>query len=164
MTAEPVIGVVGAGAMGAGIAELAAREGCPVRLCDASPEALGRALAATRDRLRRDVEKGRLEAAAADAAMARLAPASLAEVARRHDLNANQLFTWRRQFGVEPVAPRDLAPILPVTIASEIAADDLDAGSRGQMEIVLADGERIIVWSDVETAALTRVLKALARR
>ena len=35
--------------------------------------------------------------------------ASLAEVARRHDLNANQLFTWRRQFGVEPVAPRDLA-------------------------------------------------------
>ncbi|MCB1499066.1 MAG: 3-hydroxyacyl-CoA dehydrogenase [Bauldia sp.] len=81
MTAEPVIGVVGAGAMGAGIAELAAREGCPVRLCDASPEALGRALAATRDRLRRDVEKGRLEAAAADAAMARLAPASLAEVA-----------------------------------------------------------------------------------
>lgn len=90
--------------------------------------------------------------------------ASLAEVARRHDLNVNQLFTWRRQFGVEPVAPRDLAPILPVTIASEIAADDLDAGSRGQMEIVLADGERIIVWSDVETAALTRVLKALARR
>ncbi|MCC2102966.1 MAG: transposase [Hyphomicrobiales bacterium] len=90
--------------------------------------------------------------------------ASLAEVARRHDLNANQLFTWRRQFGVEPVAPRDLAPILPVTIASEIAADDLHAGSRGQMEIVLADGERIIVWSDVETAALTRVLKALARR
>ena len=62
------------------------------------------------------------------------------------------------------MAPRDLAPILPVTIASEIAADDLDAGSRGQMEIVLADGERIIVWSDVETAALTRVLKALARR
>lgn len=90
--------------------------------------------------------------------------ASLAEVARRHDLNANQLFTWRRQFGVEPVAPRDHAPILPVTIASEIAADDLDGGSRGQMEIVLADGERIIVWSDVETTALTRVLKALARR
>ena len=27
--------------------------------------------------------------------------ASIAEVARRHDLNANQLFTWRRRFGVE---------------------------------------------------------------
>lgn len=90
--------------------------------------------------------------------------ASIAEIARQHDLNANQLFTWRRQFGVDPVEPKELAPILPVTIAPEIAADDSDAGSRGQIEIVLAEGDRILVWSDVETAALTRVLKALARR
>ena len=90
--------------------------------------------------------------------------ASLAEVARRHDLNANQLFAWRRQFGVEADEPRDLAPILPVTIASETAAKDSDPGSSGQIEIVLAEGDRILVWSDVETAALTRVLKALSRR
>ena len=90
--------------------------------------------------------------------------ASLAEVARRHDLNANQLFTWRRQFGVEPDEPRDLAPILPVTIASDITAEDSDPGSIGQMEIVLADGDRILVWSDVETGALVKVLKALSRR
>ncbi len=90
--------------------------------------------------------------------------ASLAEVARRHDLNANQLFTWRRQFGVEPDEPRDLAPILPVTIASDMTAEESDPGSVGQMEIVLAAGDRILVWSDVETAALTRVLKALSRR
>jgi transposase len=32
------------------------------------------------------------------------------------------------------------------------------------MEIILAEGERIIVWADVETAALSRVLKALSRR
>lgn len=51
-----------------------------------------------------------------------------------------------------------------MTIASEMAADDSDAGSSGQMEIVLAEGDRILVWSDVETGALTRVLKALARR
>ena len=90
--------------------------------------------------------------------------ASLAEVARRHDLNANQLFTWRRQFGVEPAEPKDLAPILPVTIAPDMAAEESDPGSSGQMEIVLAEGDRILVWSDVETAALTRVLKALSRR
>ena len=87
--------------------------------------------------------------------------ASIAEIARRHDLNANQLFTWRRQFGVEP---KELAPILPVMIASDVATDEADPRSTGQMEILLAEGERIIVWSDVETAALTRVLKALARR
>ncbi len=90
--------------------------------------------------------------------------ASIAEIARRHDLNANQLFTWRRQFGVEPVEPNDLTPILPVTIAPAAAVEDSDPGSSGQIEIVLADGDRVIVWSDVETAALTRVLKALARR
>ena len=90
--------------------------------------------------------------------------ASLAEVARRHDLNANQLFTWRRQFGIEPAEPKELAPILPVTIAPETAAEEIDPGSSGQIEIVLADGDRILVWSDVETAALTRVLKALSRR
>jgi transposase len=90
--------------------------------------------------------------------------ASLAEVARRHDLNANQLFTWRRQFGVEPAEPKQLAPILPVTIALDRAAEETDPGPSGQIEIVLADGDRILVWSDVETAALTRVLKALSRR
>lgn len=89
---------------------------------------------------------------------------SIAEIARRYDLNANQLFTWRRQFGVEPAEPTDLAPILPVTIAPDTAAVSSDPGSRGQMEIVLADGSRIIVWADVEPSALTRVLKALARR
>jgi len=89
---------------------------------------------------------------------------SIADVARRHELNANQVFTWRRQIGVEPIAPRERTPILPVTIAAEPAAEVSGSGLSGQMEIVLADGDRIIVWADVDTAALTRVLKALARR
>ena len=61
--------------------------------------------------------------------------------------------------GIEQVST-----ILPVTIVAEPAAEDSDLASSGQMEIVLADGDRIIVWADVDTAALTRVLKALARR
>lgn len=89
--------------------------------------------------------------------------ASIAEVARHYDLNANQLFTWRRQFGVEPVTPKELAPILPVTIAPDTTAADSDLRSTGQMEVVLAEGDRIIVWADVETAALSRVVKALRR-
>ncbi len=59
--------------------------------------------------------------------------ASLAEVARRHDLNANQLFTWRRQFGVEAAEPKELLPILPVTIALETAPEETDRGSSGQI-------------------------------
>ena len=89
--------------------------------------------------------------------------ASIAEVARRHDLNTNQLFTWRRQFGVVPTAPQEHAPILPVTITPDAATEYSAPGSTGQMEIVLAEGDRIIVWADVETAALSRVVKALRR-
>lgn len=89
--------------------------------------------------------------------------ASIAEIARLHDLNANQLFTWRRQFGFEPAAASDVTTILPVTIEPDAGAEHSSSGSTGQMEIVLAGGDRIIVWADVETAALTRVLKALSR-
>ena len=89
--------------------------------------------------------------------------ASIAEVARRHDLNANQLFTWRRHFDVEPrdSDPNGPAPILPVMIVADTAASG--HGKPGQMEIVLTGGERILVWADVETAALARVLKAMVR-
>ena len=88
--------------------------------------------------------------------------ASIAEIARRHDLNANQLFTWRRQFGFELDTASVVTTILPVTITPEC---EMETGSGGgsQMEIVLAGDDRIIVWADVQTAALTRVLKALAR-
>ena len=90
---------------------------------------------------------------------------SIAEVARRHDLNANQLFAWRRQMGVRSSASDVLTSILPVTIEPEPSTPE-NSGSvtTSQMEIVLAEGDRIIVWSDVEVAALSRVLKALSRR
>ena len=91
--------------------------------------------------------------------------ASIAEVARRHDLNANQLFTWRRQLGIQSSAPDVPTSILPVTIEPETPMP-ANGGcvTTSQMEIVLASGDRIIVWSDVEVAALSRVLKALSRQ
>lgn len=89
---------------------------------------------------------------------------SIAEVARRHELNANLLFTWRRKMGVEPAEQSSLLSILPVTITPGSAAEVHCPTAVGQMEIVLAEGDRILVWADVETAALARVLKALSRR
>ena len=106
----------------------------------------------TRDEKRRIVEESLQEGA------------SIAEVARRHEVNANLLFTWRRKMGVGPSEQNASMAILPVTIAPEPAPEGRCPDAAGQMEIVLAEGERIIVWADVETAALSRILKALSRR
>jgi 3-hydroxybutyryl-CoA dehydrogenase len=76
------IGVVGAGAMGRGIAELAARQGFTARLNDVRDGAAGAALASIAGALDRDVEKGRLARADADAIRARIAAASLPDTAR----------------------------------------------------------------------------------
>ena len=106
----------------------------------------------TRDEKRRIVDESLQEGA------------SIAEVARRHELNANLLFTWRRQLGVEPTERKDPLAIVPVTIARGLAPEGPCPAAAGRMEIVLSQGDRIIVWADVETAALARVLKALSRQ
>jgi transposase len=66
--------------------------------------------------------------------------------------------------GVEPSVRTEPMPILPVTIARGVAVEGHCPDAVGRMEIVLSGGDRIVVWADVETAALTRVLKALSRR
>ena len=64
-------------------------------------------------------------------------------VAQRYGVNANLLFTWRRQ---------------------EAAGANGGAEPIGRMEIVLSGGERIIVGVDVDATALARVVRTLARR
>ena len=66
------VGVVGAGAMGRGIAQIAAQAGSTVVLYDAQPGAAQTAQAALADQWDKLVAKGRLEAATADSFKARL--------------------------------------------------------------------------------------------
>jgi transposase len=90
--------------------------------------------------------------------------ASVSIVARRHDLNANMLFTWRRQVGSTPVMG-DTVMFMPAAIAPEPALPEASASPLvGRIEIVLAGGDRVIVGADVDAAALARVVKVLSRR
>jgi 3-hydroxybutyryl-CoA dehydrogenase len=66
------VGVVGAGAMGRGIAQLAAAAGHQVVLGDVNAVAVDQAREAIRATLARDVAKGRIGASAADAVIARI--------------------------------------------------------------------------------------------
>jgi 3-hydroxybutyryl-CoA dehydrogenase len=69
---DTIIGVVGAGAMGGGIAQVAAAAGHRVVLADAEAGAVHRARAGISKALARDVEKGRRPAGADAAALARI--------------------------------------------------------------------------------------------
>ncbi len=66
------IGVIGAGAMGAGIAQVAAVHGHPVVLADAAPAATAKARAGHAKTMAREVDRGRLTPEAADAVLARI--------------------------------------------------------------------------------------------
>jgi transposase len=98
----------------------------------------------------------------------------VAEVALRHGVNANLLFTWKRQAarngGGEGAAPVELVPVRVTPEAQR--PDDAPGGRRaarepdggGRMEIVFSDGAHIVVGADVDAAALGRVIRALSRR
>jgi len=71
---DTVIGVIGAGTMGAGIAEVAACSGHPVKIFDSIPEAVTRALEKVNRSLTKSVGKGRLAPGAAAEIERRIAP------------------------------------------------------------------------------------------
>lgn len=106
----------------------------------------------------------------------RLPGTSVAEVARRHGVNANQVFTWRLQQeqGVlgrrkrgRPVAVK----LLPVQVRGEAREAAPEASTEreeapaieGRIEITLTDGVRITINGEVPTEQLHQVLAVLRR-
>lgn len=102
--------------------------------------------------------------------------ASVSLVARRHDLNTNLLFSWRRQIrdrqgGAAEVSfvPAVIAPQEPASDrAAAMPAEPQPSGASARLpcriEIVLSDSRRIIVDEGVSAAALARVIGVLERR
>jgi 3-hydroxybutyryl-CoA dehydrogenase len=72
MSAIKTVGVIGAGTMGNGIAQVFAQSGFDVKLHDAAAPALDRALKGIDKSLAKFVEKGKIQAADKDAALGRL--------------------------------------------------------------------------------------------
>lgn len=72
LTHESVVGVVGAGAMGSGIAQVAATHGHRVVIADAFAGSLEKARTSIEKSLAREVEKGRMDAARAEAVRGRI--------------------------------------------------------------------------------------------
>jgi 3-hydroxybutyryl-CoA dehydrogenase len=81
-----IVGVVGAGQMGAGIAQIAAQAGIKVLLSDVSLEVAAKGKAGIVKQLDRAVERGKLDAAKRDATVALLEPVADLEPMRTADL------------------------------------------------------------------------------
>lgn len=60
--ATSLISIIGAGTMGAGIADVFVRAGYTTYLCDASPAAVERATDSWKSRIKKDIEKGKISA------------------------------------------------------------------------------------------------------
>ena len=89
--------------------------------------------------------------------------ASISAVARRYDVNANLVFTWRKRFAGAPTP--SLAPqLVPVMVTPDRANAVARAFDSDTIEIELPGGYRVRVGSSVEFASLRLVLNALERR
>jgi transposase len=88
--------------------------------------------------------------------------------ARRYGLSTGQLFTWRRlsrkgRLGGD-AEPMSFAEAVIADRGSATAAPPPPAGACRGMEIVLADGLRVIVEQGVDPRALACLIGALERR
>ena len=104
----------------------------------------------------------------------RLPGASVAEVARRHGVNANQVFTWRLQqeqgvLGRRKRGRPAAVKLLPVQIRSDTPEPQPEASAatrpapvgEGRIEITLPDGVRIAIRGTVSSEQLHQVLSVL---
>lgn len=96
--------------------------------------------------------------------------ASVSVVARQYDVNANQVFSWRRRYreaGQPPPSTSSTPGLVPVTITREPvdegAAAPTPAASE-TIEIDVAGNYRVRVGSSFDPRALRRVLDVLRRR
>ena len=91
---------------------------------------------------------------------------SVSIVARRHDVNANQLFKWRRELlPPEPTAAIETSQMVPVMI--EPAPEPARRSRRrraergGFIEVELGSGARVVVRGEVSPRTLRQVIELL---
>jgi 3-hydroxybutyryl-CoA dehydrogenase len=132
------IGVVGAGTMGHGIAQVAAASGYRVTLVDVAPEALRRGVAAIERSLDKLVAKGKLGAEEREAARARIAPAAELEALAEAELVVEAVVE-RLEVKREVLARLD-AVCAPATIlgtnTSSISITKLAAATRRPEQVI----------------------------
>jgi transposase len=91
--------------------------------------------------------------------------ASVAVIARRHGVNANQVFHWRKLYreGRLDVAPPAVAQLMPVQIAEVMSGDPLPAKLHAGVIMVEVGRARIRIEGSVDSENLRLVLERVGR-
>jgi transposase len=92
---------------------------------------------------------------------------SVSIVARHYDVNANQVFSWRKRYRDDSRAPAvsSVPQLIPVMVTAERDAVATQPSAVAEtIEIDLAGKYRVRVSSGVDAQALRRVLEVLERR
>ena len=84
--------------------------------------------------------------------------ASVSIVARRHDVNSNQLFRWRRQ--LLPKAAIESGAMLPVAVAPD-EGRPRRTDREGIIEIAFGCGARVRLRGEVSSETLRQVIERL---
>lgn len=88
---------------------------------------------------------------------------SVSIVARRYDVNANQVFKWRKSFGNDPRLAA-AAQMIPVVVKAEHTGVAPPSLVGEKVEIDVAGKYRIRVIGQFDGEVLRRVLDVLERR
>ena len=83
---------------------------------------------------------------------------SVSIVARRHDVNSNQLFRWRRQ--LLPKAAIESGAMLPVAVAPD-EGRPRRTDREGVIEIAFGCGARVRLRGEVSSETLRQVIELL---
>jgi len=91
--------------------------------------------------------------------------ASVSRVARRHDVNANQVFHWRQKYREGRLGESQSSKLLPVTLADSTLTNSCDlsyerSSCAGSMEIKLAKGTVRIAGS-IDVVVLRTAMECL---
>jgi len=104
--------------------------------------------------------------------------ASVATVARRHNVNPNQVFAWRQLYRrglLDPNAVQESPPMLAVKISTPTVVPTEGARaaeprnrqrkrSARLIEIKLCNGHSIVLHGRIDAEALSRVIDLLVQR
>ena len=149
------IRVIGAGVMGRGIAQWAITAGHEVELSDVSAEAVADACTVITDLLHRLVDKGRMEAGDADAALARLHTASSPTAPGDVDLVIEAV---KEDIDVKTTLFRELEAALP---ASTILATNTSSIPVTRIAAALTDPSRMAGLHFFNPAPLMKVVEVI---